>query len=483
MKLRYGIKAKLFSWFFISAVIFFGTIFVLYMNVQQIVNISEVIINKNNKISLISKKLIENLFSMEENDKKYHLLKKKDYLNYFLSSQKEFQANLSEILQMDTMDTEETTASHQWKKLEDDFQKFFHKLGELKKTEYSRSLWIPESVINQWIQNVTKIQSENERDIEKAIMELHHRSQMSAKNGLIGLAISMVVGLVGIMFLAYSMIRPIRELIRGIGTISQDRFSKPIHIRSKDEFGELAGAFNKMALRLSQEEQMRSDFISMLSHEIRTPLTSIRESVNMIVEEVMGTINQKQRKFLQIASTEIGRIHDLLNRFMQVSRLESGFFRINPRSLETGSFVVDCIYQVKPIAEAKNINIEAQIPDGLPNLMGDPEHLKRLLLNLLDNAIKFSDSGNKIKVRVELDEKDSIFKFSITDNGPGIPEDEQSLIFNKYYQARDVREYMNGVGLGLSISKRIVEAHKGTVWIESKTGRGSTFGFSLPFTK
>ena len=477
MKLRYGIKAKLFSWFFISAVIFCGTILVLYMNVQQIVNISEVIINKNNKISLISKKMIENLFSMEENDKKYHLLNKKDYLNYFLSSQKEFQANLSEILKMNT---EETTAFHQWEKLEDDFQNFLHKLGDLKKYKYSKALWIPESVINQWIQNVTKIQSENERDIELAIMELHHRSQMSAQNGLIGLAISTIVGLVGIMFLAYSMIRPIRELIRGIGTISQDRFNKPIHIRSKDEFGELAGAFNKMALRLSQEEQMRSDFISMLSHEIRTPLTSIRESVNMIVEEVMGKINQKQRKFLQIASTEIGRIHDLLNRFMQVSRLESGFFRINPRSIETGSFVVGCIYQAKPVAEAKNIDIEAHIPDGLPNLMGDPEHLKRLLLNLLDNAIKFSEPGNKIKVCIELDEKDSILKFSISDNGPGIPEDEQSLIFNKYYQARDVREYMNGVGLGLSISKRIVEAHKGTVWIKSKIGQGSTFGFTLP---
>ena len=127
------------------------------------------------------------------------------------------------------------------------------------------------------------------------------------------------------------MIRPLRELRRGIKSMSRSGLNDPIRIYSNDEFGELAGAFNDMAARLTEEERMRSDFISMLSHEIRTPLTSIRESVNLIAEEVMGDINEKQRRFLLIASHELERITTLLNHLMQISRLEAGAVEIHQR--------------------------------------------------------------------------------------------------------------------------------------------------------
>ena len=130
------------------------------------------------------------------------------------------------------------------------------------------------------------------------------------------------------------MSRPVRELRRGIKSLSRSGLTEPIRIYSNDEFGELAGAFNDMAARLIEEERMRSDFISMLSHEIRTPLTSIRESVNLIVEEVMGNINEKQRRFLEIASKEIERITTLLNHLMQISRLEAGAVEIHPRPID-----------------------------------------------------------------------------------------------------------------------------------------------------
>ena len=159
------------------------------------------------------------------------------------------------------------------------------------------------------------------------------------------------------VFLSISIIRPLRELRNGILSVSRAGPGNPIRVRSKDEFGELAATFNEMTAQLMEEERMRSDFISMLSHEIRTPLTSIRESVNMIIEEVMGPINEQQRKFLTIAGSEIGRISDLLKRLMQTSRLQSGMGKINPQSLDTTSFLLECVQRSNHIAENKRIVI------------------------------------------------------------------------------------------------------------------------------
>jgi len=477
MKPTYGMTDKLFVWFFIIVLIFFGTILLLYIDVQRIVKISASIVNKNNEISSTSKNMIENLLGMEENDKKYHLLGKEDYLNYFTSAQKEFQDNLVKIL---NMEAQGISVSDHWKDLFKSYRERTSKLGDLRETQASKEAWIPESLINEWIERITIARAENEYDAYLATLELNRRGRMSARNGLLGLGISSLVGLLGIIFLAYTTLRPLKELLRGIRSISQDRSSEPIRVRSQDEFGELAGAFNEMAMRLKQEEQMRSDFISMLSHEIRTPLTSIRESVNMIAEEVMGPINERQRKFLEIASSEIGRIGKLLNHLMQVSRLGSGAVKIRPLSIETSAFVFRCIDGLISSAEAKRIKLETEIPDMIPRVRGDPEHLQQVFVNLLGNAIKFSPPGSTVSVRIDADKRAPDIRFLVSDNGPGIQEEEQSLIFNKYYQARRVRSHMDGVGLGLHITKQIVEAHGGKLWVESEIGKGSTFAFTLP---
>ncbi|MBW1745952.1 MAG: HAMP domain-containing histidine kinase [Deltaproteobacteria bacterium] len=477
MKLRFGIISKLLVGFFIPVIIFYVTIILLYMDVQKIVDISEGIITKNTRISLISKKMIENLIRMEENDKKYHLLKKDDYFNYFVLAQKEFEGNFVEILELERSGME---IPREWRQLYKSYQDFSTTFENLRENKSSGSLWIHEAVTNEWIQIISELRAKNEHDIALATMALNSRSQKSARNVLVGLMLSSVVGLFVILFLAYSMIRPLRELLRGIRSVSQDRISKTVNIRSKDEFGELAGAFNDMTLRLREEECMRSDFISMLSHEIRTPLTSIRESVNMIVEEVMGTINNRQRKFLEIASIEIGRICNLLNHLMQVSRLESQTIEIMALPLDISSFITGCIYQLQPLADTKKISVEAQIAPDIPGMTGDLEHLQRVIINLLNNAIKFSDPGSRVVLRVVPNKNRTMLDFSVSDNGPGIPKEEQSLIFNKYYRARGVRDHMDGVGLGLHISKNIVEFHKGTIWVKSTVGHGSTFGFTLP---
>jgi len=477
MKIRHRITNKLFAWYFLLVLIFYGTILVFYVNVQKIMSISEDIVNKNYKISSSSKKMIEDLLNMEENEQKYRILKKKNYLDYFINAQKDFETNLNEILQLKS---NETLISKDWIELDNSYRKFLNSLKDTKEADSSELLWVPEEMINEWIQRISKARLQNEHDVELATRELNHQGQMTVKSGLIGLGVSIIMGLLGSIFLTRSMILPIRELQKGIKSIAKESLSEQIRIRAKDEFGELAAAFNEMTFRLKEEERMRSDFISMLSHETRTPLTSIRESVNMIVEEVMGPINDRQRKFLEISSSEIGRICDLMNHLIQVSRLESGVIKIQPYPLDPSILVSKCRYHLKPLAESNDITVKIEISRDIPLVMGDPENLQQVILNLMGNAIKFSPRGGRVLVRVEPDENIQMLRVSISDNGPGIPEEEQSFIFNKYYRAKNVRNHSDGVGLGLSISKHIIEAHNGTIWVKSALGHGSTFEVRLP---
>jgi signal transduction histidine kinase len=421
---------------------------------------------------------------MEENKQKYLLLKKADYLVFFNEAQQSFEDNLSHVVQLTTMGSE---VPEVWREISTGYSAYANAAevsaylsDEKKDPKVVDGFWIPESVINEWITIISRQRLKNAQEIEQATRELNRKGRLSARNGLIGLAISSLVGLFGIFYLAYSMIRPLGELMDGIRKISSDRLSTPLQVRSQDEFGELARAFNEMSDRLGKEERMRSDFISMLSHEIRTPLTSIRESVNMIREKVMGPVNSRQEKFLAIAESEISRISGLLSHLMQASRLEPSLLNIHLEPMDPYTLVSECTNSIKPTAEAKGIYLNIDVPPQLPQIVGDHKQLQQALLNFLSNSCKFSEPETRVTIVALNNQTKNRLSIFVKDNGPGILEEDQAFLFNKYFRGQRERERLEGVGLGLSIAKNIVESHHGTVWVNSQVGQGSTFGFDLP---
>ena len=195
----------------------------------------------------------------------------------------------------------------------------------------------------------------------------------------------------------------------------------------------------------------------------------------------MGPITDRQRKFLEIAGSEIGRICNLLNHLMQASRLEPGALKLQFEDIDSFTLVAGCLESLKPSAEAKHIQLISEISPDTPDVLGDPQYLQQVFLNLIGNAIKFSDPEAQVYIRAaRLDKKTC--EFQIVDTGPGILEEEQAKLFNKFYRAPGVRDHLDGVGLGLSITKNIVEAHAGTIRVESQIGVGSTFSFTLPLS-
>ena len=470
-----GITTKLFIWFLFFVLVFFGTVFVLYINVHKMMTISNNVVNQHYLVASASKKMLESLLSLEENEKKFLLMQKKDYLDYFFTAQAEFETSLGDILAIDTTGK---TVSKKWRELDERFRKAALLPDDQERINHARELWIPEAEINAWIQLITAARLENESHMEQASRELNRQGFLAVKTGLAGLGVALLVGVIGGATLSHAMVRPLKALLKGIRSVSHDRPIEAIPIKSNDEFAELAASFNEMAQRLEEEQRMRSDFISTLSHEIRTPLTSIRESINLINEGIMGEVNERQERFLKIAGYEIGRVSELLNRIMQVSYLESGALEIESQPIDIAPFVERCMAPLDAAMASKGISLETDIPPGLPPIQGDPKYLEQVFVNLVENAVKFSPA--RAMVRIIAEPAAGALHVKVIDEGQGIPAGEQPFIFNKYYRAKGVRNHKDGAGLGLSIVRHIIESHGGRIWVVSKEGDGTTFEFSLP---
>ncbi len=217
------------------------------------------------------------------------------------------------------------------------------------------------------------------------------------------------------------------------------------------------------------------EFISLLAHELRTPLTSIRESLSLLLDEIPGRINEEQREFLSLAKEDIERLSRLIKDVSDLARMEEGELACQPNELDIGKMIDDCIRGMKALAEKKGLALEGRVPENLPRAYADKDRLKQVLTNLIDNAIKFSPQDGKISLEVVNSEEN--LQISVADQGKGIPEEERKKIFDKFYQVKRKGE---GIGLGLSIVKGVVEAQGGRIWVESQPGKGSKFIFTLP---
>ena len=477
-QIKLGITHKLLILFLFFVMIFYGTLLVLFTNTQQIMSLTERIVGKHNEVSALSKIMYESLLSMEANDKKYRLLNKDIYKEYFDEGQRNFEDSLEKLLALETAEYQLTPV---WKELSASYDG--HVQAQLISTatvEPEDAQWASEQKINDWLETISGARLDNEIEISQLLLDINRRGKLSVRNGLIGMGITIVAGLAAALFLSKSILQPLKELKHALKSISSEKDSEEININRQDEFGELAAAFNDMSRQLKEEEDLRSEFIATLSHEIRTPLSSIRESVNMILEGVLGATNEKQTKFLEIAQSEIFRISDLLKHLLQVSHLDSDSRKVTPVLIDPNKLMLEVSRSLIPTAKAKSVAMRLHKLGDPPVLIGVKKELQQVLYNLLDNAIKFSPRGGEIGIHLFLDRDKDMLVYRFVDQGPGISDKEQSLIFSKYYRAKNARNHMDGVGLGLSISKRIIQFHGGEIYVKNNEDAGCSFFCALP---
>lgn len=243
-------------------------------------------------------------------------------------------------------------------------------------------------------------------------------------------------------------------------------------------FGAMGTVRDEKERQKQEVDQLKDNFLSMVSHELWSPLTTVQGYVTFIKEGKAGPISRKQREFLEITNEEIDDLSTLIGELVDISRIESGKFEVKLDCLDIENVESRTVDFFRQALEKKNISLKNEIPRHLPYVLADRKRIGQVFTNLLGNAVKFTPENGTISISAR--ENGKIVEFSITDNGIGIPEDKIDKIFDKFYQVDSTNERQyNGCGLGLAITKNIIELHKGKIWVESKIGLGSKFSFAL----
>ena len=225
-----------------------------------------------------------------------------------------------------------------------------------------------------------------------------------------------------------------------------------------------------------RQEELKRGVISTVSHQLKSPLTSLRMAVHLLLEERLGPLTPKQAELLVAAREDSDRLHNILNNLLDISRIESGKVEMNFRKISPRSLVFEAIEPFQMDFKDRGVTLGTEIPDDLPEVWADTARMNHVFANLLSNALRYTPPGGKVTVLGKADEE--WVQFSVADTGKGIPNQYLTRVFEQFFQVPD-QGAQTGAGLGLAIVKEIVEAHGGTIKVESRLGEGSTFSFTL----
>ncbi len=239
-----------------------------------------------------------------------------------------------------------------------------------------------------------------------------------------------------------------------------------------------------MSLDMSRKQQLqfKDEFLSHVSHELRTPLSSIHQFVTILLDGLAGEIPAEQREHLGTVLGSANQLLTMIDDLLEATRAESGKLRVEVRCIAIGDVLQQAVNMLQVTATEKHISLELKVEAGIPLVSADPERVIQILINLIDNALKFTPPGGAVIVRASLMVKDSDHVcISVSDTGRGVSPESKHLIFERLYQdPKSSDSSRKGLGLGLYIVQELVKLHGGRIWVESQIGRGSAFSFTLP---
>jgi signal transduction histidine kinase len=314
------------------------------------------------------------------------------------------------------------------------------------------------------------------------------------------------------ILLARNLVRPIESMRAAAAGIGSGALDERIEISSSDELGALAEEFNRMAAQLEAsyatlerkvQERTReladalaeldvksgeleaasrhkSEFLANMSHELRTPLNAISGFSQVLRKGLFGEINEKQAEYLDDILASARHQLSLIDDVLDLAKVEAGQIELHPAPFSLPEALGRGVVIVRERATKGGVRISMTVGPGVGTVVGDERRVTQVLFNLLSNAVKFTPSGGEVAVSAS--RLDGAVHVSVRDTGPGIAPEDQERIFEEFQQAELGKAQREGTGLGLALSKRLVELHDGRLWVESEPGHGSTFTFTLPVT-
>jgi signal transduction histidine kinase len=324
------------------------------------------------------------------------------------------------------------------------------------------------------------------------------------------LAAFLAVGVGLSVLLARRLVRPVKQIRTAAARIGAGAYDERIELRRRDELGGLADELNGMAASLQAsvqsleqkvEERTRelqralaelsrkgrqlevasehkSHFLANMSHELRTPLNAIIGFSQVLQQRLFGPINEKQEEYLDDILSSGNHLLSLINDVLDLSKVEAGQVELEVASLSLREALERGVVMVREPATKHGVRLSLELAPGVDLVEGDERRLRQVIFNLLSNAVKFTPEGGEIVVATA--SRDHEVLISVTDTGPGIPLEDHERIFEEFQQTDVGVRQREGTGLGLALSKRLVELHGGRIWVESEPGHGSRFVFTLP---
>ena len=289
----------------------------------------------------------------------------------------------------------------------------------------------------------------------------------------VGMLVIVIVTVLGLL-LSWTITRSIKDLKQAADRMTEGDFSIKVHKRYQDELGSLADTLNMMASRIVKSEQLKNEFISSVSHELRTPLTSIKGWVITLKSNGSGN-KHLFHEGLEIIESESDRLTRMVDELLDFSKLDNGRIILHYAPVHLSELLHHIGRQLAPRAARQGISLEIQVDETIPIIQGDENRLKQVLINLIDNSLKFTDSSGRILVQAYT----ALGKIVITveDTGSGIAEEDLENVLHKFYKGD---QYASGSGLGLSISDQIIKLHHGELRITSTVGKGTIVHIYLP---
>jgi two-component system sensor histidine kinase BaeS len=276
-------------------------------------------------------------------------------------------------------------------------------------------------------------------------------------------------------FLSRRVLAPVKALTAAAKRVGRGVFSQRVETKDKGELGELARAFNSMSGDLERAEKLRQNMVADIAHELRTPLANVRGYLEALRDGVM----EPDAETIRSLSEEAALLSRLVDDLQELSLAEAGALKLNRRREDIARLVRQAATAARDQAEAKGITLSVVLPAKLPAVNIDANRIRQVLGNLLDNAIAHTAKGGLIELTAQ--RRRGWVELSVSDNGEGIPAKELPSIFERLYRVDKSRaRATGGSGLGLTIAKRLVEAHGGEIKAQSQPGKGSRFSFTVP---